>query len=90
VVEATSDTEGTIAVTCVSKAPFYRIAEVDADFLLNGNTAEFYFEDDGWGNTANGTITFYQNKLIIGFDYTVYADSNWGMFTDIQTFTRGY
>jgi hypothetical protein len=87
-IEADSDTEGKIIVTCISAAPFYRIAIVEAPFTCHNSKAQFTFEDDGWGNAGTGTIIFEQDKLMVSFKFDINSYENWSMFTDVETFHK--
>lgn len=89
-IEPVGDKEGIITISCVSLPPFYRIADIESEVKINSkNTARFYFDDDGWGNSGSGTITFEQeNRLSIKIKFDTGPEGNWSLFTDNELFER--
>ena len=80
---------GTIEIRCVSAPPQSRIAYTKADWILTADsTAEFQFEDDGWGNSGTGTIQFRKDEVIIVTEVEVSSESNWSLFVGERVSTR--
>lgn len=63
--------------TCssVEKPPANRIAEIEFEGNLTGNKLNFKFDDDGFFNKGNGTLTLENNKILLELN-TVVSDEN--------------
>jgi hypothetical protein len=86
---AKDGTRGKIKLECVSYPPMSRIAVVEAELvIINGYTATFSFDDDGWGNSGTGVVTFQQDKIVVTPDVTLADNCNWNIFLDELSFYR--
>ena len=71
--------------------PASRIARFSAaDLQMIGiNSAEFYYENDGWGNKGKGIVYFGQNQIKVSITET-YQDPRamWSMFKGEKVFVK--
>lgn len=74
----------------VSAPPSNKVAGIEGiEAIINGNSGDFTFNDDGWGNAGYGTITFEDESIVINTEINARDPlANWDISTEKQILYR--
>jgi hypothetical protein len=72
-----------------SSLPENRVADILSSLIIrNDNTGKFTFDNDGWGDSGEGTVSFAKDKITVAITIKNSSDDNWSIFEGKKLFTR--